>query len=222
MNFLAIALSWNGRVDRTTFLATMGMFTVASVLGHLLIGLLTALAPKLGGALMVLSIPLFGWMGLVLNVKRLRDMGHGAWLAFVPMGLLMAAIVVVIQGVFSAAATNSVGVLIASMLGGGLLVIVSVIVGAGFLLWFSFAASSPAGTGERLLLFSGTYDAASSAAPSAGLASALDAALARQATALPAGAAALAAPRAATISPGAFAARRPGPGGAPATFGRRR
>lgn len=224
MNLLRIAFGWSGRIDRTTYLATFGMLTVLGTVFYIVSGAMMMAAPKLFVSLTLLSLPVSGWSSLVLNVKRLRDMGRSPAFAFLPMALWGGALFVALPGLLAAAVTKSGAGVVAALLGGGLLLMLAGIVPFGLLLWMAFAASSPNGSGERLSLFDAApRDVDAGPRPMLALDDALADALNRR-SAQPAYAGAAAAP--AGISPvrASGLPQRPGgrvvaPGGG---FGRRR
>lgn len=225
MNLLRILFAWSGRIDRSTFLATFGMMSVLGGVLFIPIGAITIAAPKLGGALTLLSLPLSGWCGLVINVKRLRDMGRTPALAFLPLALCLAGAALFLPGFLAALGMKShVGVATA-LVGGGLLLILSGIVPIGMWLWMAFAKSSPTAVGERLTLF-GAAERVERAGheadrPSLGLDAALEKALSGRsaAPASPNLALSAAGPTRATGLPQRPVGRVVSPGGG---FGRRR
>ena len=229
MGFLRIAFGWSGRIDRATFLSALGLLSLLGGIHFLLSGLITLISPAFGVPFSLLLLPLSGWSGLALNVKRLRDMGRSPGLAFLPIGLVALAIFTMLPSLAAAVSgANGAGV-IAVFLGGGLALIVSAVVSLGMMFWLVCAGSSPNGSGKRLTLFGGGGgDAPEESGRSAGLEAALNMALAQRAAA-PAHASAAPARASATPAP-AFAlatAGRPSglpqrSGGAAGGFGRRR
>lgn len=221
MGFLRIAFGWSGRIDRATFLSALGLLSVLGGIHFLLSGLITLISPAFGVPFSFLLLPLSGWSGLALNVKRLRDMGRSPGLAFLPMGLVALAIFTMLPSLAAAVSgANGAGV-IAVFLGGGLALVVSAVVSLGMMFWLVCAGSSPNGSGKRLTLFGGGGDAPEESGRSAGLEAALNMALAQRAAA-PAHASAAPAPAFALATAGRPSGLPQRPGGAAGGFGRRR
>lgn len=225
MNFLRIIFAWGGRIDRTTYLALMGLMSILGFVYWPLAGQVAAASPFLGSVVTLISWPVFGWSGLVINVKRLRDMGRSPLLAILPMGPILLAAFLVIPTVIGAAAAKDAGAIISALVSGGLILGVAALVNFGMSLWMCFAGGDPNAPGEKLSLFprDGGGDGRRGAdAPAFDADAMLAAALARREAEMGGQSAQAAAPMHARLAglPQRAATPTIGPGGG-AAFGRR-
>lgn len=226
MNFLRIIFAWGGRIDRTTYLALMGLMFILGLVYWALAGLAFAASPFLGSVVTLISLPVSGWSGLVINVKRLRDMGRSPLLAFLPMGLILLAALLVIPTAIGAAAAKDARAIVTALVSGSLILGVAVLVNFGMFLWMCFAGGDPNAPGEKLSLFprdGGGGGRRGADAPAFDADAILAAALARREAEMGVQSAQAAAPMHARLAglPQRAATPTIGPGGRPA-FGRRR
>ena len=150
MQLVRIALGWNGRIDRMTFLCGAGALAVASLASQ---SLGWKVAPLSRGAQWivwgVVALPLF-WSGFVLNVKRLRDMGRSPFLAFLPTLLVAGALILAVGGTFASVRRGDEYMFFSALILGGFAVVIAALASFAMMLWLALAGTHPSASGEDL------------------------------------------------------------------------